>query len=128
MLQAVAALGLRCHEFVHTVSLSKREKLLAQFGAGDIQVLVAIKCLDEGVDVPSTKTAFILASSTNPREFVQRRGRILRRAPGKDRAVIYDFLVVPPPERLELKLGADVSILHMRQDMMYSLCPLIQAA
>jgi len=112
VLQAVAALGFRCHEFVHEVSLSEREQLLAQFDAGDIQVLVAIKCLDEGVDVPSTRTAFVLASSTNPREFVQRRGRILRRAPGKERAVIYDFLVVPPPERLELKIGADVSILQ----------------
>lgn len=112
VLQAVAALRLRCHEFVHEVSLTEREKLLTQFDSGEIQVLVAIKCLDEGVDVPSTRTAFILASSTNPREFVQRRGRILRRAPGKDRAVIYDFLVVPPPERLELKIGADVSILQ----------------
>ncbi len=111
VLQAVAALDLRCHEFVHEVSLSDREKLLAQFEKGDIQVLVAIKCLDEGVDVPSTRIAFILASSTNPREFVQRRGRILRKANGKDRAVIYDFLVAPPPERLDLKLGADVGIL-----------------
>ena len=70
VLKAVAALGLRCHEFVHDVSLPDREKLLEQFASGDIQVLVAIKCLDEGVDVPSTRTAFILASSTNPREFV----------------------------------------------------------
>lgn len=111
VLQEVAALGLRCHEFVHNVSLSDREKLLSQFDAGDIQVLVAIKCLDEGVDVPSTKTAFILASSTNPREFVQRRGRILRKSEGKERAVIYDFIVAPPPERLAQKLGADVAIL-----------------
>lgn len=112
VLQAVAALGLRCHEFVHEVSLADREKLLTQFDAGDIQVLVAIKCLDEGVDVPSTRIAFILASSTNPREFVQRRGRILRNSGGKDRAVIYDFLVVPPPERVALKLGSDVTILQ----------------
>ncbi len=111
VLKAVAALGLRCHEFVHDVNLRDREKLLAQFDSGEIQVLVAIKCLDEGVDVPSMRTAFILASSTNPREFVQRRGRILRRAPGKERAVIYDFLVAPPPERLTLKLGTDVSVL-----------------
>lgn len=112
VLRAVAALGLRCHEFVHEVSLSEREKLLTQFDAGDIQVLVAIKCLDEGVDVPSTRIAFILASSTNPREFVQRRGRILRKSEGKDRAVVYDFLVAPPTERLALKLGSDVAILQ----------------
>lgn len=109
VLREVAALGLRCHEFVHDVSLSVREKLLSQFDAGDIQVLVAIKCLDEGVDVPSTRTAFILASSTNPREFVQRRGRILRKAEGKDRAVIYDFIVAPASARLAQK--ADVAIL-----------------
>jgi superfamily II DNA or RNA helicase len=111
VLQEVASLGLRCHEFVHDVRLADREKLLEQFDAGDIQVLIAIKCLDEGVDVPSTKTAFILASSTNPREFVQRRGRILRKSIGKDRAVIYDFIVVPPPDRLALRLSADVAIL-----------------
>lgn len=110
-LQAVSALGLRCHEFVHEVSLSDRERLLGEFDSGDIQVLVAIKCLDEGVDVPSTRTAFILASSTNPREFVQRRGRILRMAKGKERAVIFDFIVVPPPDRLALRLSADVAIL-----------------
>lgn len=111
VLQEVAALGLRCHEFVHDVSLSDREKLLCQFESGDIQVLVAIKCLDEGVDVPSTRMAFILASSTNPREFVQRRGRILRKSNGKDRAVIYDFIVVPPSHRLAQKCSTDVAIL-----------------
>lgn len=112
VLQQVASLGLRCHEFVHNVSLMDREKLLEQFDAGDIQVLVAIKCLDEGVDVPSTKTAFILASSTNPREFVQRRGRILRQAQGKDRAVIYDFIVAPSSERLALRSSTDAAILR----------------
>lgn len=111
VLKAVAALGLRCHEFVHHVCLSDREKLLEQFANGDIQVLVAIKCLDEGVDVPSTRTAFILASSTNPREFVQRRGRILRLFEGKSEATIYDYIVVPPKERIALKREADISIL-----------------
>jgi len=91
--------------------LSDREKLLEQFASGDIQVLVAIKCLDEGVDVPSTRTAFILASSTNPREFVQRRGRILRLAEGKSEAIIYDYIVVPPTKRIALKKEADVSVL-----------------
>lgn len=112
VLQSIAPLGLRCHEFVHDVSLKDREKLLALFASGDIQVLVAIKCLDEGVDVPSTRKAFILASSTNPREFVQRRGRILRKAPGKSLAVIYDFLVIPPADRLALKYESDIGILQ----------------
>ena len=112
ILRAVANTGLRCHEFVHNVSLPEREKILIDFENGNIQVLVAIKCLDEGVDIPATKTAFILASSTNPREFVQRRGRILRRSKGKDCALIYDFLVVPSKERLNLNLNADIGILR----------------
>jgi superfamily II DNA or RNA helicase len=55
-----------------------------------------MKCLDEGIDVPSTRIAFILASSSNPREFIQRRGRILRKAPGKTEAIIYDLIAIPP--------------------------------
>lgn len=56
-------------------------------------VLLAIKCLDEGIDIPLINRALILASSTNPREYVQRRGRVLRRSPGKYSAQIYDVLV-----------------------------------
>lgn len=111
VLRAVADLGLKCHEFVHTVSLNDRQKILEQFANGDIQVIVAIKCLDEGVDVPSTRTAFFLASTSNPREFVQRRGRILRLAEGKDKAVVYDFIVVPRPEFLPLKREIDAGLL-----------------
>lgn len=58
-------------------------------------ILVSIKCLDEGVDIPSTTHALILASSKNPREFIQRRGRILRKFPGKHFAVLYDAIVAP---------------------------------
>jgi len=56
-------------------------------------VLVAIKCLDEGVDIPSIDHALILASSTNPREFIQRRGRVLRKSTLKFSAEIHDILV-----------------------------------
>jgi superfamily II DNA or RNA helicase len=59
-------------------------------------VLVAIKCLDEGVDIPKTNCAVILASSSNPREFIQRRGRVLRAAPDKFAASIHDAIVLPP--------------------------------
>lgn len=58
-------------------------------------IMVAIKCLDEGVDIPSANCALILASSSNPREFIQRRGRVLRSASGKHAAGIHDALVVP---------------------------------
>lgn len=75
--------------------LSEREHILESFAEGAIEVLVAIKCLDEGVDVPAASTGIILASSKNRREFVQRRGRLLRRSPGKDKARIFDFVVAP---------------------------------
>lgn len=58
-------------------------------------ILVSIRCLDEGVDIPAVSHALILASSQNPRQFIQRRGRVLRRAPGKHLAVIHDAIVVP---------------------------------
>ena len=75
---------------------AERQVLLGRFGAGDdLRVLVAMRCLDEGVDIPDARVAYLLASSSNPRQFIQRRGRILRPAPGKDMAEIIDFLAVP---------------------------------
>ncbi len=58
-------------------------------------IIVAIRCLDEGVDIPAADTALILASSQNPREFIQRRGRVLRTSPGKAFATVYDAIVAP---------------------------------
>ncbi len=75
--------------------LSERDWALRDFGHEDIEVLIAIKCLDEGVDIPSATTGYILASSGNPREFIQRRGRLLRRFPGKNMAKVIDFVVQP---------------------------------
>jgi len=60
--------------------------------------LLAIKCLDEGVDVPSTDKVIIMSSSPNPAEYVQRRGRVLRKSPGKTHADIYDLIVLPPED------------------------------
>jgi superfamily II DNA or RNA helicase len=74
---------------------SERDWALRDFGRDDIEVLIAIKCLDEGVDIPSATTGYILASSGNPREFIQRRGRLLRRYPGKEMANVIDFVVKP---------------------------------
>jgi superfamily II DNA or RNA helicase len=78
----------------------QRRSALSEFEKGNKQALVAIRCLDEGVDIPEVRRAFFLASSSNPRQFVQRRGRILRRAEGKDQAEIFDFIVVPPLEHI----------------------------
>lgn len=88
--------GLQVHRFTAEEDTRKRRQLLADFDRGLYQGLVAMRCLDEGVDVPSTRTAFILASSSNPREFIQRRGRILRRSAGKDFAIIHDLMAIPP--------------------------------
>lgn len=88
--------GWKINRFTAEEPNDLRQQLLADFDNRDIQALVAMKCLDEGVDVPSTRTAYILASSSNPREFIQRRGRVLRRAPNKNDATIYDFIVIPP--------------------------------
>lgn len=76
--------------------LDERDELRQRFASGALQGLVAIRCLDEGIDIPETETAFILASSTNPKQFIQRRGRVLRPSKGKKKATIYDFIVVPP--------------------------------
>ena len=82
--------------FTSQESAQDRALIRESFAKGEmLQALVAIKCLDEGVNIPSIKTAFILASSTNPKEYIQRRGRVLRKFPGKDHAVIYDFITLP---------------------------------
>ena len=75
----------------------QRKNRLDAFKNNEIQALVAIKCLDEGMNVPAIKKAFILASSTNPKEYIQRRGRVLRTYPGKTQADIYDFITLPRP-------------------------------
>jgi superfamily II DNA or RNA helicase len=75
--------------------LSERDFLLGAFASGRYQTLVAMKCLDEGVDVPPARTAILMGSSGNPREYIQRIGRVLRHYPGKTEAVIHDIVVVP---------------------------------
>lgn len=96
--------GIIAHEFTQDQSatpsinyggLSEREYLIKKFKEGDYQVLVAIKCLDEGIDIPSARRAIIMASSTNPREYVQRIGRIIRQSVGKKQADIYDMIIKP---------------------------------
>lgn len=88
-------LGMKIDRYTSRESAEERIDIKNRFQNGDLQALVAIKCLDEGVNIPGIKTAFILASSTNPREYVQRRGRVLRKSNGKDYAVIYDFITLP---------------------------------
>jgi superfamily II DNA or RNA helicase len=88
--------GLRVRKFTYEESMEDRESILSALRDGSLDAVVAIRCLDEGIDLPDVRMGFLLASSTNPRQFIQRRGRLLRLAPGKTRAVIYDFIVAPP--------------------------------
>ena len=89
-------LGMKVSHFTSGENAEKRELLKKEFAEGkQMQALVAIRCLDEGVNIPSIERAFILASSTNPKEYIQRRGRVLRNYPGKKYAYIYDFITLP---------------------------------
>lgn len=72
-----------------------REKILEKFATGETGVLTSMKCLDEGVDVPRAETAIFCSSTGNPRQYIQRRGRILRKCEGKEVATIYDLVVQP---------------------------------
>lgn len=88
-------LGMKVTHFTSNESAEEREVIKRRFAAADpYQAIVAIKCLDEGVNIPSIKTVFILASTTNPKEYIQRRGRVLRLAHNKPYAVIYDFVTL----------------------------------
>ena len=89
-------LGYRVNTYTAETPLPERERLQRQFESGELQGLVAIRCLDEGVDIPAIRTAVILASTGNPRQFIQRRGRILRPHPDKKLATLFDMVVVPP--------------------------------
>lgn len=88
--------GVRASPFTSNENGWQRREILSRFKSGETEALVAIRCLDEGIDVPACRTAYLIASSRNPRQFVQRRGRILRRSPGKEFAKIFDFVVVMP--------------------------------
>ena len=88
----IQSLPLQIMEY-HSENSENHEAILNYFTAKG-GVLLAIKCLDEGIDIPAINKAIILASSTNPREYIQRRGRVLRRFPGKFSAQIYDVAVV----------------------------------
>lgn len=100
--QLGSLLGMKVSKFTAEESKEERKQIINSYKLNDLQALVAIKCLDEGVNIPAIKTAFILASSTNPRQYIQRRGRLLRTFKGKEFAYIYDFITLTRPlEELE---------------------------
>ena len=85
-------------QFTATENMETRMALVDAFNKGEISALAAIRCLDEGINIPSIKSALILSSNDDYREFVQRRGRILRTYKGKKCASIYDVIVLPSTE------------------------------
>lgn len=92
--------------FTAEEDLNERENIKKYFAEGQYQVITAIKCLDEGVNIPGIRTAFIMSSSRNPKEFIQRRGRLLRKSNNKKKAVIYDFITLP--RKLDNVLPTDI--------------------
>jgi ERCC4-related helicase len=93
IVHVLKALDCDAYEY-HSAMLGDRPETLKYFSVNG-GILVSIKCLDEGVDIPAASHALILASSQNPREFIQRRGRVLRRSPGKNFAYLHDAVVTP---------------------------------
>ena len=81
--------------------LTERQHAIKCFQEGYIKALVAIKCLDEGIDIPSARKAILLASSMNPREYIQRVGRVIRQAQGKKNAEIWDISIRPCKDRVK---------------------------
>ena len=100
--------GYKPSQFTAKENMQERMELVNEFNSGNITALAAIRCLDEGINIPSIKAALILSSNDDYREFVQRRGRILRQYPDKQSADIYDVIVLPshdmqPWAKIELR-------------------------
>jgi len=103
----LAKVGYKASQFTATENMDERMELIDAFNEGSIDVLAAIRCLDEGVNIPSIESALILSSNDDYREFVQRRGRILRKYGNKKYANIYDVIVLPSvqtPKIAEIEL------------------------
>lgn len=104
-----ASLGRRGHRvaaYHSALGPTHRRDNLRLFRRGEIDVLVTCRALDEGINVPDASVAVIAASTAGTRQRVQRLGRVLRPAPGKDRAVIYTIFA-SDPERERLRSEAE---------------------
>jgi len=93
--RVLTAHGFKASQFTAKENMADRMELVDAFNKQEISALAAIRCLDEGINIPSIKSALILSSNDDYREFVQRRGRILRTYGNKKYANIYDVIVLP---------------------------------
>jgi superfamily II DNA or RNA helicase len=109
--QSVKNLGQRITVRKFVSATGDRATILEQFAQGNIEVLTSMKCLDEGIDVPQAKVAIFCASTGNPRQFVQRRGRILRTHSDKRYAYIHDLVVIP-------KIDPNSETYHMERSLL----------
>lgn len=98
-------------KFVGASQGEDRIRMLKDFASGALQVLTSMKCLDEGVDVPRAELAIFCSSTGNPRQFIQRRGRVLRKHPDKEisGACIYDLVVIP-------EVSEDLDLMHIERN------------
>lgn len=96
-----------------TSKIANRDEVLKNFQNGKTHVLTSMKCLDEGVDVPRSELAIFCSSSGNPRQFIQRRGRVLRTHKDKIYAVLHDLVVIP-------KISGNDSLYNMEKNMVKS--------
>lgn len=116
-------LGYKPSRFTASENMDERIRLINDFNNGYISSLVAIRCLDEGINIPSIETALILSSNDNYREFVQRRGRILRQYDNKKIAHIYDIIVLPSGDcvnaaKIELRRFYEYAKLAINKDVL----------
>lgn len=112
--QIIAGMGIAYHKLTQDEGtkaesryggISEREFIISNFKKKNYKVLIAIKCLDEGIDIPSASIGILMASNTNPREYVQRIGRIIRQDEGKKCAYLYDLCVSTFPDSDDSELG-----------------------
>lgn len=108
--------GIIQHKFTNEEDEEERDRLLNGFEKGEWDALVAMKCLDEGVDVPATQRAILMSNSGNPKQFIQRRGRVLRKAEGKKKSIIHDMFVVPSMNPGDEIPAAEKTILERELD------------
>ena len=110
--RVLTAHGFKSSQFTASENMADRMELVDAFNKGEISALAAIRCLDEGINIPSIKSALILSSNDDYREFVQRRGRILRRYGDKQVANIYDVIVLPSGD---LQAWAKIELRRFRE-------------
>jgi len=115
--------GYKTSQFTATENMVTRMQLIDSFNKNEISALAAIRCLDEGINIPSIKSALILSSNDDYKEFVQRRGRILRTYENKESASIYDVIVLPSYDstsfsKIELRRYLEFAKLAINKDVL----------